>query len=744
MRRLPLAVLASLATLFLISAAGPLYAAEPKTLPEFQTRLSERAQTLTRGLDGLKAPEQPADLQATVTAALAALPAELDGRATLRRQSGQADDGAAAKTAVAAAAALQAEFWRNRPAGVPEPAFVAALRRARDALLALTGASGGPAAVATRQDASVVDQGVRRGRSAVDCARGAFDGGACGSGPAAVATAVQNRPGASVITQPASSLASGGTGKVAGATPPAPPASPEATACILAVNGPDPSKPQHSSIASLCHTSPSLAPVLAGLLDAVKEQFGTVSGIIMNLIFLLLGILMAIATGAIGLILKLVALIGAAWAIFSLIRQLIGAVRDYAAAPAGSPARAAALRAIGKAGGSILIMVAMVLGGMQIGKTQLGQSAGRSMTAGMGAAMDKIGGTALMESLNAKIPAGVLATLESFMGKAPQAPGKVGAGAAPPPPGFRQSLTLTIDRLLGRDAKGLTARVAQATATARPAVTKALRERLGNVLGDSTAPITRAKYNDLLREVRAFAQAEGVTVNPGRHWLRELLSWPPRTLSVEPKGLKEIDLVAFGAEMTPAQMAAAGGKPVSAAALHELFHVFHTVQLRATLIRSGVSPAEAATFARMIENGGSYLALEGAATQIGNPMSWALTRNATSASRYRALVSERLGQMETAIGVGRVRMPLGWTAEEIYAGFISRAPIVLGQSLSQLAGRMTFAYFMYAYTTNLSVSATPLSVLDPATLRDLGLSGDPGFRDLVNAMVFGPTPEMVR
>lgn len=743
MRRRPLVIPASLATLFLISAAGPLYAVEPKTLPEYQARLNERAQALTKGLDGLNSPQPPADLQATVTAALAALPAELDARASLRRQQGMSDDGAAAKTAVASAAALQAEFWRARPAGPPEAPFVGALRRARDALLALLGASNGPGSVATRQDASVVDQGVRRGRGAVDCARGAFDGGACGGAPAIDAATGQTGSRGSVITQNKSSLASGGTAKVGGNAPPIP-ASPESTACILAVNGPDPSKPQHSSIASLCHTSPSLAPVLAGLLDAVKEQFGTVSGIIMNLIFLLLGILMAIATGAIGLILKLVALIGAAWAIFSLIRQLIGAVRDYAAAPAGSPARAAALRAIGKAGGSILIMVAMVLGGMQIGKTQLGQSAGRSMTAGMGAAMDKIGGTALMESLNAKIPAGVLATLESFMGKAPTAPGKVGAGAAPPPPGFRQSLTLTIDRLLGRDAKGLTARVAQATEKIRPEVTKALRERLGNVLGESTAPVTRAKYNELLQEVRAFASAEGVQVNPGRHWLRELLSWPPRTLSVEPKGLKEIDLVAFGRDMTPAQIAAVGGKPVSASALHELFHVFHTVQLRATLLRSGLTAEESVLFARMLENGGSYMALEGAATQIGNPMSWALSRNATSAARYKTLVSERLGQMETAIGVGRVRMPLGWTAEEMYAGFISRAPIVLGQSLSQLAGRMTFAYFMYAYTTNLSVSATPLSVLDPATLRDLGLSGNPGFRELVNAMVFGPTPEMVR
>jgi hypothetical protein len=168
------------------------------------------------------------------------------------------------------------------------------------------------------------------------------------------------------------------------------------------------------------------------------------------------------------------------------------------------------------------------------------------------------------------------------------------------------------------------------------------------------------------------------------------------------------------------------------------------VQLRATLLRSGVAAEEAALFARIIENGGNYLALEKAATRIGNPLSGTLTAEATSAARYQRLVGQYLGEMERAMGVGRVRVPMGWTAEELYAGFVSRAPVVVGQSFKELIARMGFAYFMFLYASDVPLSSTPLLVVTQETTRELGLPDNPGFRQFVNAMVFGPQPELKR
>ncbi|MBI5240541.1 MAG: hypothetical protein HY926_08720 [Elusimicrobia bacterium] len=520
-----------------------------------------------------------------------------------------------------------------------------------------------------------------------------------------------------------------------------PAVSAKAQACIQTVNGPDPGNPDHPTLAKMCVDNPNWgpvwAPLLAGLLDAVKEQFGTVQGIITNIIFLLLGLLMSVATGGVALVLKLVALIAAGWAIYKLIAGLISA------------AARADLRQIGFAGGTLLIMVMMALVGFGIGKTKPGANAVRSMESGMAAALDKVGITGLMGKLNSMMPAGMMATLERFLGKAPpeRAPGTKPsdvrtaqpapkATEAPPPvreppATLRAKVKSRVASLFGSGSAGVTARVAPRLDSARGAVAGEMKTLLTKVMGKSDGEITPAQFNRMYQVLVAYAKRNGIQVTEGGHWMKELLI-NGRTLGVYPKSPTAIDLVAFG-KLKP-------GEQVSSPLLHELAHMFHAVQMRATLLRGGVTGAESSLYLKLMENGGNYLQLEKAATAIGNPYSRLMTIDPKSGARYLDKISGLVDATDTALASGKVKIPFNWSLEEVYAYTISRLPLLLGKSVSELAlVRMPFVYFVYFYASNTDISQVPgLGTTDPERLRRIGLNPGPiGFRDLINAAIMG-------
>ncbi len=523
----------------------------------------------------------------------------------------------------------------------------------------------------------------------------------------------------------------------AAAQPSAKPArSADALNCERAVNGPMPSKPQHSTIAEMCENHSTVAPVLAGVLDAVEEQFGTVGGIIMNLVFLLLGLLMNVATGGLKLILSLIALVGASWGIYKLMSMLISAVSDLVSSEPGSYQRKMALRKLGQVGGSLIILVGMIIAGNAIGKTKPGAAAIGAIESKLGGALKGMG--VATDALIAKLPGPVAGALENIFGKAKAAdapPEEVAGkpaetpletgpkpGETPgPSAGVRGKLGKLVESIFGDGGKGRFARVAAKVENVKGKITEDLQKIVRDSLAGSNGKITPKQYNAMLEKVLAYADRNGVKINEsGNKWV-ELAGG--RTKGVYPKSPTEIDLVDFG--KIPE------GEAVPPSALHELFHIFHTVQMRVSLLKGGVKGAEASQFLKVLEDGGNYLSIEQMATRIN---AWTTDGYARTASGYTDLVTKNLDITSEAMGSGKVQVPFNLTIEEAYAWTVSRAPILLGQSLQGMAGRVLVANFAVAYATNEPISNIPgLSGIDRKALDKFGLPPGPvGLRDLVN------------
>lgn len=149
-------------------------------------------------------------------------------------------------------------------------------------------------------------------------------------------------------------------------------------------------------IAGLCR-SPSTAwtaPVAAGLLDAVKAQFGTVSGVVSLLAFTALGLLLSALSGGVGLLATLIkALCGIAvlWTVVSMVRRVAAAIKEFASTRADDPRHWRALRAIGKVGGELLILVMMAFVGYKLGEKPAVKKAVGSMVEGLQAQMSRLG-----------------------------------------------------------------------------------------------------------------------------------------------------------------------------------------------------------------------------------------------------------------------------------------------------------------------------------------------------------------
>ncbi|MFI5363648.1 MAG: hypothetical protein ACHQ49_16915, partial [Elusimicrobiota bacterium] len=218
------------------------------------------------------------------------------------------------------------------------------------------------------------------------------------------------------VVPTAAAAGSAGAAKAphAAAPPPAPAAEAAgAAACRSALA-------DHSTIASLCAQHPTMAPLLAGLWESVTSQFGTATGILMNVFFMLFGLVTSVLTGPVGLIFKFLGLLGMGWALWSIIKQIYAAVSAYRASAEGSIERFNALKLFGLVAGGALIMVLMVLVGYGSGKTKLGKQAAEAMESGMRGALGKAGILDAAAGLNKKIPAPVVALLEKLMGPAPK------------------------------------------------------------------------------------------------------------------------------------------------------------------------------------------------------------------------------------------------------------------------------------------------------------------------------------
>lgn len=150
------------------------------------------------------------------------------------------------------------------------------------------------------------------------------------------------------------------------------------------------------ALAGLCASSSTAwtAPVAAGVLDAMKRQFGTVSGVVSLLAFTALGLLLSALSGGVGLLVTVLkALVGLAifWTLASMIRRVAAALKEYASTRPGDPRHWRALRELGKVGGELLILVLLVFAGYKIGQKPAVQNAVASMTSALRGQMSRLG-----------------------------------------------------------------------------------------------------------------------------------------------------------------------------------------------------------------------------------------------------------------------------------------------------------------------------------------------------------------
>lgn len=162
---------------------------------------------------------------------------------------------------------------------------------------------------------------------------------------------------------------------------------PSGDACRRALVG-------HPKAARLCESHPTLAPLLAGLLDAFRQQFATVEGITQNLLWILISILMTAISGfgaVAKLAMSLASLAVGAWMLWPIFRQGYDSVRRLRKAADGSRERFEALFNLGVAGGTLLILALVTAAGWAIGKSRAGGKLVGSLDGALEAGASKLG-----------------------------------------------------------------------------------------------------------------------------------------------------------------------------------------------------------------------------------------------------------------------------------------------------------------------------------------------------------------
>lgn len=132
--------------------------------------------------------------------------------------------------------------------------------------------------------------------------------------------------------------------------------------------------------------------LMAGVVDAFKEQFGTVKGLVTNLLFMAGGLLLGALSGGVGIlvgIVKALCAIAVLWTLWSMIKRLISAIATARETGTNDPRHWAAIREMGKLGGEILIIALMSFVGYKIGERPAVKNALGSMTEALSS---KLGG----------------------------------------------------------------------------------------------------------------------------------------------------------------------------------------------------------------------------------------------------------------------------------------------------------------------------------------------------------------
>ena len=168
---------------------------------------------------------------------------------------------------------------------------------------------------------------------------------------------------------------------------------------------------------------------------------------------------------------------------------------------------------------------------------------------------------------------------------------------------------------------------------------------------------------------------------------------------IYPEGLNLIKIAGFSEpSVTNSQT------PVNFAKRHELAHLFHVIAVRAILAENATELSELnrrqiTDFVSDLENGKNYLEFEKIVTNMSSVMH-VLTPISAGNKRYGLKLKVLLMGLKPIFYSGKVRFSNGWGIIEIYASFISKAPLVLGKSFAGLSARMPFLIFATSYVVN--------------------------------------------
>lgn len=164
------------------------------------------------------------------------------------------------------------------------------------------------------------------------------------------------------------------------------------------------------------------------------------------------------------------------------------------------------------------------------------------------------------------------------------------------------------------------------------------------------------------------------------------------TMGVFPTGLDLIHIAGFS-EPT----ATTSEQNVNFAKRHELAHLFHVIALRSILIENSgslkaLSRRQVADYVEVLESGSNYLEFEKIVTDISGVLH-VLSPLKSGNERYGNKLRILLSGLKPALLAGKIKFKNGWGILEIYAKFVSKAPLVLGKSFTGLAVRLPFIYF---------------------------------------------------
>jgi hypothetical protein len=151
-------------------------------------------------------------------------------------------------------------------------------------------------------------------------------------------------------------------------------------ACVTAIKG-------HDRLSALCGSHPTIAALSAGLMDSAHQQLGTLKGLISNMIFILLGLLLDLTP--VGVIKTLIGLGFGLWAAWQTYRSILPAIKSLYKSKAGTAENYKAKRSLAAAFGNLAIPVLIAILGVGVAKGGIKLAAKQAPTQ-FASAMEKL------------------------------------------------------------------------------------------------------------------------------------------------------------------------------------------------------------------------------------------------------------------------------------------------------------------------------------------------------------------